>query len=106
MSKIAKAPLPVEPIDLTGKTAIVTGSSDGIGKETARILAAWNATVILACRNETKADLVAEDIMETTGSDKVSVLKLDLASFKSVAQFAQQIINLGIPVNILINNGK
>ena len=72
-SKIAKAPLPVFPVDLTGKTAIVTGSSDGIGKETARILAAWNATVILACRNETKAEIVADDIMETTQSDRVTV---------------------------------
>lgn len=31
----------LEPVLLTGKTAIVTGASDGIGKETARVLASW-----------------------------------------------------------------
>jgi protochlorophyllide reductase len=42
--------------DQTGKTAIVTGANIGLGLETARELAAKNATVILACRNLEKAN--------------------------------------------------
>jgi 5,10-methylene-tetrahydrofolate dehydrogenase/methenyl tetrahydrofolate cyclohydrolase len=44
-SMYAKAPLPIHPVDLNGRVMVVTGASAGIGKETARILAAWNATV-------------------------------------------------------------
>lgn len=41
-------------VDLTGKIAIVTGSSAGVGKETAKKLALRGATVIFACRNKDK----------------------------------------------------
>ncbi len=46
-------------VDLTGKTAIVTGASSGIGVETARALAAAGASVTLAVRNTSYGDRVA-----------------------------------------------
>ena len=44
-----------------------------MGKESARLLAAWNATVIMAVRNPEKGLAVLEDIKATTGSDRVEV---------------------------------
>lgn len=89
---------------LDGKTVIVTGANTGIGKETARDLARRGARVILACRNLEKARLAADDIKNSTGSDKVLVKHLDLASLKSVRHFAKEIIEEERRLDILINN--
>ena len=53
-------------VDLTGKRAIVTGSSSGIGRETARALAGAGAEVTLAVRNAGAGQEVAEDIIAAT----------------------------------------
>ena len=47
--------------------------SAGIGKESTRLFASWNASVIMAVRNETKGRAVLEDIRRSTGSDRVEV---------------------------------
>ncbi|MFI6085471.1 SDR family NAD(P)-dependent oxidoreductase [Streptomyces sp. NPDC051217] len=74
-------------VDLTGKRAIVTGASSGIGVETARALAAAGAEVTLAVRDAGAGRQVAADIATTTGNHKVFVGTLDLADQASVAAF-------------------
>jgi len=88
-------------IDLTGKRAIVTGSSSGIGIETARALAAAGAEVTLAVRNTEAGAKVAADITATTGNADVRVAELDLAVPRSVAAFAAR---WNEPLDMLINN--
>lgn len=51
----------------------MTGASAGVGKESARLLAAWGADVIMAVRNPEKGEAVRADIQATTGSDKLEV---------------------------------
>src|SRR6516164_135755 len=51
-----------EDLDLRGKVALVTGGSSGLGQETARVLAARGAQVILTARNMPKGEAVAEGI--------------------------------------------
>ena len=87
-----------------GKTAIVTGSNTGIGKETALDFAKRGARVILACRDEEKATKAAKDIIAETGSDKVVVRVLDLSSFESVRAFAKLINETEERLDILVNN--
>ena len=87
-----------------GKTAIITGSNSGIGKETALDFAKRGARVILACRDEKKASEAAKDIISKTGSDKVIIRVLDLASFESVRAFAKLINETEERVDILVNN--
>src|SRR4051812_19526104 len=82
--------------DLTGRTAIVTGSNSGIGFHTARHLARHGATVVLACRNTDAARAAAAKIDGTT-----RVAELDLASLDSVRQFAESVDG---PVDLLVNN--
>ena len=45
---------------MQGKVVVITGSNDGIGKETAVAVAAERATTVLACRNQEKADAAAQ----------------------------------------------
>ena len=89
---------------LDGKTVIVTGANTGIGRETALDLASRGARVILACRNLTKAEAAAKDIQKKTGNNKVIVKELDLASLKSVRNFAHEINESEERLDILINN--
>jgi NAD(P)-dependent dehydrogenase (short-subunit alcohol dehydrogenase family) len=82
--------------DLTGKTAIVTGASSGIGLATARALAAAGARVVLAVRSTGKGKAVAAAMPGVT-----EVRRLDLASLESVRAFAA---GWDGPVDLLINN--
>ncbi|XP_038641562.1 retinol dehydrogenase 12 [Scyliorhinus canicula] len=89
---------------LDGKTVLITGANTGIGKETARALAWRGARVILACRDLTKAEAAAQEIREETGNKQIVVRELDLASKKSISQFADNVLKEEKLVNILINN--
>lgn len=90
-------------IDLTGKTAIVTGASGGLGEETARALAAHGASVTIAARDPDKLAVAARHIRETTGSEvETGVIELDKPA--SVGAFAGQWLAEHDKLHILINN--
>ncbi|XP_061621715.1 retinol dehydrogenase 13 isoform X2 [Phyllopteryx taeniolatus] len=89
---------------LNGKTVLITGANTGLGKETALDLAQRGARVILACRDLTKASMAADYIRRKSGNNNVVVMKLDLASLKSVRELASQVINSEERLDILINN--
>lgn len=74
-------------VGLGGKRAIVTGSSSGIGAETARALAQAGAKVTLAVRNLQAGEAVAADIKNTTHNHNIFVSRLDLSDLKSVNAF-------------------
>jgi NAD(P)-dependent dehydrogenase (short-subunit alcohol dehydrogenase family) len=88
-------------IDLSGKLAVVTGGAAGIGKETARALAARGAHVIIGGRNRAVIDGAAKEL---SSSGTVLTHELDLLSLKSVGQFADWVISLGRPLDLLILN--
>ncbi|KAF5307646.1 hypothetical protein FQR65_LT06701 [Abscondita terminalis] len=89
---------------LVGKTAIVTGSNIGIGYYTALDFAKRGARVILACRNQTKAEKAKSKIINETGNKNVVVKILDLSSFKSVRKFAKEVNETEKRLDILVNN--
>mmetsp|Transcript_22658 Transcript_22658/g.33124 ORF Transcript_22658/g.33124 Transcript_22658/m.33124 type:complete len:387 (+) Transcript_22658:39-1199(+) len=93
-------------IDLSGKVFIVTGSSAGLGLETAREIARMGGTVILGCRSKDKALNARANIVSSAGCSetKVIFLPLDLCSFKSVRDFVKEFKALGLPLHCLINN--
>jgi NAD(P)-dependent dehydrogenase (short-subunit alcohol dehydrogenase family) len=74
-------------VDLSGRSAVVTGAASGIGVETARALALTGADVTLAVRDVAAGDRVAADITATTGNRGVRVAALDLADLASVDAF-------------------
>ena len=94
----------VQGIDLSDRTAVVTGASSGIGVETARALASAGATVLMPVRNRAKGEAVAEDIRAGTGNNAVEVLDMDLGEPASVKACAESILARGEPLHVLINN--
>lgn len=90
--------------DQQGKVAIVTGSSSGIGLETARVLALKNATVILAVRSLQKGEVAARKIVGESCNPDVDVMELDLADLVSVRKFAAGFKQKYSRLDLLINN--
>lgn len=93
-----------EGIDGSNLTAIVTGASSGIGKETARVLALRDVHIIMAVRNMSSGNSVKEEILKEVPNSKIDVLELNLSSMTSVRKFASEFESLHLPLNILINN--
>lgn len=90
-----------EGIDLSGKRAIVTGASSGIGAETARAVARTGAAVTLAVRDTEAGARVAREISESTGNDDVAVAALELTDRASITAFVG---TWSEPLHILVNN--
>jgi NAD(P)-dependent dehydrogenase (short-subunit alcohol dehydrogenase family) len=90
--------------DQRGRTVVITGANSGIGFETATVLAQRGATVVLACRNQQKAEAAATRIRDTTPSAAVSTLHLDLASLANVHHAADRLRADHQRIDLLINN--
>jgi len=89
-------------VDLSGRRAIITGATSGIGVETARALAAAGAEVILGVRRLGAGHEIAAQIIKSTGNSAVTAAALDIADLASVREF---VARLGTePVHMLINN--
>ena len=88
-------------VDLSGRRAVVTGASSGIGVETARALASAGADVTLAVRDVEAGRRTAAHITATTGNDRVLVAPLDLADLGSVRDLTSGWTG---PLDILVNN--
>jgi NAD(P)-dependent dehydrogenase (short-subunit alcohol dehydrogenase family) len=93
----------LEGIDLTGKRALVTGVSAGLGVETARALAAHGAEVIGTARDLEKAHAATARIRDACGG-RFSLVKLDLASLTSVRAAADALRAAGKPLDLIIAN--
>ncbi|EGG23537.1 short-chain dehydrogenase/reductase family protein [Cavenderia fasciculata] len=89
---------------LNDKVCIITGSNDGIGKETAKEMASYMMRVILACRNMEKCKIAAEEIKQASNNQNVHCMQLDLSSQKSIRTFVEDFKQLNVPLDYLINN--
>ena len=90
--------------DLSGKTAFITGGYSGLGKETARAMAARGAHVIIAGRDLQKADEAAQEIREAVEGAHVEAIVCDLASLASVRACGEEARDRFERIDLLINN--
>jgi NAD(P)-dependent dehydrogenase (short-subunit alcohol dehydrogenase family) len=77
----------LEGIDLTGKHALVTGASAGLGVETSRALAAHGAKVTMAVRDLAKGEAAAEQIRASVPDAQLELRQVDLASQPTIRRF-------------------
>ena len=90
--------------NLSGRTAIVTGANSGIGKVTARELAARGMQVFITCRTQAKGEPVVDEIIQSTGNSQVACLAMELGDFESVRACAKEFIAQDRPLHLLVNN--
>ncbi|GGP65554.1 SDR family oxidoreductase [Saccharothrix coeruleofusca] len=90
--------------DLSGKLAVVTGASDGVGLGLAARLAAAGAEVVMPVRNPRKGEAAIARIKRRHPEATLSLRDLDLSSLDSVAALGAALRGEGRPVHILINN--
>jgi NAD(P)-dependent dehydrogenase (short-subunit alcohol dehydrogenase family) len=88
-------------LDLSGKRAIVTGGTSGLGTETARTLAAAGADVVITARDASAGASVAARISASTGNNQVRAALVELTDRASIAQFAA---GWDGPLHILVAN--
>src|SRR3546814_258650 len=93
-------------VDLIGKRAIVTGTSAGLGVETARCLVAHGAHVVGTARDIAKAEQATAVVRAAAaaGGGSFELLEMDLASFASVRAASEVLKAAGQPIDIVIAN--
>lgn len=90
--------------DLSGKTAVITGITGGLGTAVARELAHHGAVVIGTARNSEAGKRTAAEIREKLPSADINVIALDLADLNSVVASASQLRDQTDRIDVLINN--
>jgi NAD(P)-dependent dehydrogenase (short-subunit alcohol dehydrogenase family) len=86
------------------RVAVVTGANTGLGFETARVLAAHGASVVLAVRDVEKGKQAAGRIAETAPGADVTVQELDLTSLESIRAAAAELRARHPRIDLLVNN--
>ena len=87
-----------------GRLAVVSGANTGLGFETARVLAARGASVVLAVRDAEKGKAAAARIAGTAPGANVTVQPLDLASLESIRAAAGELRARHPRIDLLVNN--
>lgn len=86
------------------QTVLVTGATDGLGKELARELARRGATVLVHGRSQERIDATIADIAATTGNERLVSHRADLSSLQAVRRLAGEVAASGARLDAIVNN--
>lgn len=89
---------------MLGRTVLVTGSTGGIGKETARGLARLGARVVLVGRDPARAQSAAAEINHDIGTDRAESVAVDLTVRRGLRQLVDTVAERHTSLDVLINN--
>ena len=89
--------------DLTGKVAIVTGSTKGIGRAMVEGLARAGAAVVVSSRKQDLCDAVATEIASATGADVLG-LACHVGEWESIPGFVDRVVDRFGRIDVLVNN--
>jgi len=89
---------------LNTKVVIITGATSGIGLEMTKMLAQMGFRIVMACRNIDKASRIREELLNRYEGCSVDIMKVDMASFKSIEDFVQEYNSKYHKLDVLINN--
>lgn len=102
---MARTPAPPVALpDLRGRTALITGASDGVGVEIARGLAAAGADLVLPVRRREKGERAVAGLRSTAPQTRIELRDLDLARLDSVAALAAALTAERAPLDIVVLN--
>lgn len=90
--------------DQTGRVAVITGANSGLGKASAMALAGAGAHVVMAARNQSKAQAAHDEILAAHTDASLEIVELDLGSLDSVAEAAATIRERHDRVDVLMLN--
>jgi NAD(P)-dependent dehydrogenase (short-subunit alcohol dehydrogenase family) len=91
-------------VDLSGRLAVITGAASGIGRATAEALLGAGADVVIGGRNPSKLQATKSQLSRNRPNAAIHAFALDLMSVAGVDPFADAVLALNRPVDILINN--
>ena len=94
----------VSGLDLSGRVFMITGTTSGLGEESARVLAGRGARVVILARDPDKNSEAAERIRSSVPEADLSTHQLDLADLTSVASFATEAADQFDRIDVLMNN--
>lgn len=86
------------------KLAVITGADGGMGMEITRAVATAGYKVIMACRDPEIAEEKRQLIMRETGNIALEIVPVNLASLSSTASFANELLQRGEVITLLMNN--
>ena len=89
---------------MSAPLTLITGTTSGIGRETARVLAADGHHLVMACRDELRARELAAALKQETGNDAIETLTCDLSSLASVRRAVAEFRSRHQHLDLLINN--
>src|SRR5262245_55612692 len=90
--------------DMNEKICLVTGANSGIGKVTAKVLAAGGASVIMVSRNRDKGETARDEIVRETGSRNIDLMIADFSNLNQIRQLAANVKAKYPRLNTLVNN--
>jgi NAD(P)-dependent dehydrogenase (short-subunit alcohol dehydrogenase family) len=91
--------------DIKNKIVLITGATDGIGRETAYQLAKKKAIIIIHGIDLSKLKKTADEIKKGTGNNNMDFIKGDLSSLNEIKEMSNRIKERYDKIDILINNG-
>ena len=89
---------------MNGKTCLVTGANQGIGKETALALARMGGTVVMVSRDRAKGEAALADVRSRAGNGSVELMVADMASLDSIRALAKEFRAKHAALHVLVNN--
>ncbi len=89
---------------MTGKTVLITGATNGIGKEAARGLAKLGARVLIVGRDAQKCAQTVAELQSSTGNQAIEALRADLSAMSEVRRLADEVKARCPRLDVLLNN--
>ena len=90
--------------DMTGRTCMITGATNGIGLAAAHALARAGAGLVLVARNRERGEATVDEITRRSGNPDVGLLLADLSSQTQIRRLADEFLAAGRPLHVLLNN--
>jgi NAD(P)-dependent dehydrogenase (short-subunit alcohol dehydrogenase family) len=94
----------LEGLDLTGRSFVITGTSSGLGEESARALAAHGASVTMLARSPEKNEAAAARIRASVPDARLELGQVDLSDLSSIRGFAKDYLAEHSTIDVLMNN--